>query len=96
MLTRMPAKIAQLRNSGEKDIRFREQVGLLEDHPFAVEAYLKAGIVSVLSDYPVYRWVVERGARSGSQRLPDIDGYFAQCPRQHRCRRGLHGAGPPT
>ncbi len=60
-----------------KAIRFRERVGLLEDHPFAVESYLKADVVSVLADYPVYRWIVQRGGSSGSQRLPDLAGHFA-------------------
>jgi glycosyltransferase involved in cell wall biosynthesis len=58
-------------------IRFRERVGLLEDHVFAVEAYLKAGVVSVLADYPSYRWITHSDRSNNSSRLPSIDGYFA-------------------
>ena len=53
------------------DIRFPERVGLLEDQPFALKSYLTADTVSVLADYPVYRWIVQEG--TSSQRQPNLE-----------------------
>ena len=53
------------------DIRFPERIGLLEDQPFALKSYLTADIVSVLADYPVYRWIVQEG--TSSQRQPNLE-----------------------
>ncbi len=37
-------------------LRFFEGPRRMEDHPFVVEAFFLAEVVSVLSDYPVYYW----------------------------------------
>lgn len=37
-------------------IRFFEGPRRMEDHPFVVEAFFLAEVISVLSDYPVYYW----------------------------------------
>ena len=39
-------------------IRFFEGRRRLEDHPFVMEAFVKAKVISVLSDYPCYRWTI--------------------------------------
>ena len=57
------------------DIRFPERIGLLEDNPFALKSYLRADVVSVLADYPVYRWIVE--AENNSRRLLSTESYLA-------------------
>jgi glycosyltransferase involved in cell wall biosynthesis len=41
----------------EHGIRFFEGPRRLEDHPFVVEAYFRANVISVLSDYTCYYWV---------------------------------------
>ncbi len=58
-------------------IRFPERRGLLEDHVFSIEAYLRAARISVVSDYPVYRWVIHGDGTNSSSGPPDVDGYFA-------------------
>src|SRR4051812_33479553 len=57
------------------EIRFPERVGQLEDHPFALKSFLKAGVVSVLADYPVYTWIVSD--ENNSRRTPPPETYFA-------------------
>lgn len=37
-------------------LRFLEGPRRLEDHPFVVEAFFLADVISVLADYPVYYW----------------------------------------
>lgn len=63
-----------LRSNG---IRFRERVGLLEDHPVAIESYLKAEVVSILADYPVYRWLADPAGGNNSYQPLNLRGYFA-------------------
>ncbi|NHC15165.1 glycosyltransferase family 2 protein [Motilibacter deserti] len=56
-------------------IRFPERVGLLEDHPFALKSFLEADVVSILADYPVYKWIVSD--ENNSRQTPQTETYFA-------------------
>src|SRR3954452_15402516 len=53
----------------ENDIRFIEGRRRLEDHPFVVEAFVKAKVISVLADYPCYYWQI-RDDRSNAGLAP--------------------------
>lgn len=61
----------------EHGIRFPEGRRRLEDHVFVVEAYLRAEVVSVLSDYTCYHHIArDDGGNAGLSRLVP-KGYFA-------------------
>jgi poly(ribitol-phosphate) beta-N-acetylglucosaminyltransferase len=50
-------------------VRFPEGPRRLEDHPFVMEAYFRADVISVLSDYPCYYWVTrDDGSNTGRRR----------------------------
>jgi len=56
-------------------IRFPEGAVRLEDHRFVLQAYFRAGTISVVGDYPCCHWVKRPG--SYSRNLPDPEHYFA-------------------
>lgn len=51
-----PHKLFRREFLTENGIRFHEGPRRMEDHPFVMEAYFKARVISVLADYPVYYW----------------------------------------
>ena len=53
----------------DNNIRFFEGRRRLEDHPFVIEAFVKAKVISVLSDYACYHWTI-RDDRSNSGLRP--------------------------
>jgi poly(ribitol-phosphate) beta-N-acetylglucosaminyltransferase len=53
----------------DNGIRFFEGRRRLEDHPFVIEAFIKAKVISVLSDYACYHWTI-RDDRSNSGLRP--------------------------
>ena len=53
----------------DNGIRFFEGRRRLEDHPFVIEAFVKAKVISVLSDYACYHWTI-RDDRSNSGLRP--------------------------
>lgn len=42
----------------DNDVRFPEGVVRLEDYNFNAQAYIRAHRISILSDYPCYRWIM--------------------------------------
>jgi glycosyltransferase involved in cell wall biosynthesis len=58
-------------------LRFPEGRRRLEDHLFVVEAYLRAEVVSVLSDYTCYHHIRRDDGANAAYRELDPDGYFA-------------------
>lgn len=58
----------------EHGIRFPEGRRRLEDHHLLAEVCGFSPVVSVLADYPCYRWII-RGDNN-SQQLPDAQGYY--------------------
>ncbi|GAA0351368.1 hypothetical protein GCM10010151_46270 [Actinoallomurus spadix] len=55
-------------------LRFPEGPVRLEDHRFVLKAYFRAGVISVLADYPCCHWVRRPG--SYSRTLPDPVHYY--------------------
>jgi glycosyltransferase involved in cell wall biosynthesis len=60
----------------ETGIRFPEGRRRLEDHVFVMQAYFKATVISVLSDYPCYYWVRREDRSNASYKRFDPVGYF--------------------
>ena len=61
----------------EHGIRFPEGRRRLEDHVFVVEAYLRAQVVSVLSDYTCYHHIARDDAGNAGFRPIEPVGYYA-------------------
>jgi hypothetical protein len=57
-------------------IRFIEGKRRLEDHPFVVEAYLKAKVISVLSDYPCYHWTIREDKSNAGLKPVDYPSWY--------------------
>jgi glycosyltransferase involved in cell wall biosynthesis len=51
-----PHKMFRREFLNKHGLRFFEGPRRMEDHPFVVEAFFLADVISVLSDYPVYYW----------------------------------------
>jgi glycosyltransferase involved in cell wall biosynthesis len=60
----------------EHGIRFPEGPRRLEDHVFVVEAYLRAKVVSVLSDYTCYHHIARADAGNAGFRRIEPVGYY--------------------
>lgn len=60
----------------ECGLRFPEGRRRLEDHVFIVEAYLRAAVVSVLSDYTCYHHIRRDDGANAAYGKLDPDGYF--------------------
>ena len=56
-----PAKLFRRELIDRHGIRFRDELRIGSDHPFVVEAYLRARKVSVLADYTCYYLVAREG-----------------------------------
>lgn len=74
MLT--PHKLFRRALLEEHGLRFPEGVRRLEDHPFVLDAYLRARRISVVADHPVYHWVTRDPADSASRQRIDPEAYF--------------------
>jgi poly(ribitol-phosphate) beta-N-acetylglucosaminyltransferase len=60
----------------EHGIRFPEGRRRLEDHVFVMQAFFKAGSISILADYPCYHWVLRGGDENASWGRMDPRSYF--------------------
>ena len=76
-----PHKLFRRALLDEHGIRFPEDGRRLEDHAFVVPAYFKARSISVLSDYPVYHWVLRDQDVNASTRAFAVPEYFASVER---------------
>ena len=56
MTVMTPHKMFRRRLLDEHHIRFFEGPRRMEDHPFVLEAYFRADVISVLADQPIYYW----------------------------------------
>lgn len=45
----------------DNDVRYPEGVVRLEDYNFNAQAYIRAQRISILADYPCYRWIIHDG-----------------------------------
>jgi glycosyltransferase involved in cell wall biosynthesis len=62
-------------------LRFPEDVARLEDQIFVVDAYLKAGRISVLSDYACYHHVTRADHQNAAFTIPDPVDYYTAASR---------------
>jgi len=61
----------------DEGIRFHEGRRRLEDHPFVMEAYLKAKVISILSDVPCYLWTIRDDETNAGLRAIDWPSWYA-------------------
>jgi glycosyltransferase involved in cell wall biosynthesis len=65
-----PHKLFRREFLAREGIRYPEGKRRLEDHPFVLRAYLRAGVISILADYPCYHWMGHpEGASASAQRI---------------------------
>ena len=57
-------------------IRFFEGKRRLEDHPFVIEAFVKANVISVLSDYACYFWTIRDDQSNAGLRPLDWPSWY--------------------
>lgn len=60
----------------EHAIRFPEGRRRLEDHHHLAQVYTASPRISVLADYPCYRWIIHDDGSNNSAKAPDPDGYY--------------------
>lgn len=60
----------------DNDIRFFEGPRRLEDHPFVIEAFVKAKVISVLSDYACYHWTIREDESNAGLRPIDWPSWY--------------------
>jgi poly(ribitol-phosphate) beta-N-acetylglucosaminyltransferase len=60
----------------DNGIRFIEGRRRLEDHPFVIEVYLKAKVISVLSDYPCYFWTIREDKSNAGLKPVDYPSWY--------------------
>lgn len=72
MLT--PHKMFRTRFLLDNDVRFAEHLRRLEDHHLLAAAFVHDPVVSVVADYPCYRWIIHDA--NNSLRHPDPAEYF--------------------
>jgi glycosyltransferase involved in cell wall biosynthesis len=67
-----PHKLFRREFLDREGIRYPEGKRRLEDHPFVLRAYLRAGVISILADYPCYHWMghPERASASAQRIEP--------------------------
>jgi glycosyltransferase involved in cell wall biosynthesis len=70
-----PHKMFRRSFLAEHGLRYPEGPVRLEDHRFVLEAYFRAGTISVVGDYPCCHWVKRDGSYSRS--LPEPGHYHA-------------------
>ena len=61
----------------DNGIRFFEGKRRLEDHPFVIEAFVKAKVISVLSDYACYFWTIRDDQSNAGLRPLDWPSWYA-------------------
>jgi len=71
-----PHKLFRRAFLAEHGLRFPEGRRRLEDHPFVVDAYLRAQRISVLADRPAYHWERREHAPTASSQRFDAQTYF--------------------
>ena len=71
-----PHKMFRRRFLSDNNIRFFEGRRRLEDHPFVMEAFVKARVISVLSDYPCYLWTIRDDASNAGLRAIDWPSWY--------------------
>jgi hypothetical protein len=76
LLNRMVHKLYRRQFLLEHGIRFAEGPVRLEDHMFMAQAMPLAKVISVLADYPCYRWVVRNDGTNNSADQVDFPGYW--------------------
>ena len=70
-----PHKMFRTRFLLDHDVKFAEHLRRLEDHHLLAAAFVHDPVVSVVADYPCYRWVIHD--TNNSMRHPDPAEYFA-------------------
>ena len=60
----------------DNGIRFFEGPRRLEDHPFVMEAFVKAKVISVLSDYACYHWTIRDDQSNAGLRPLDWPSWY--------------------
>ena len=76
LLNRMVHKLYRRQLLLDHGIRFAEGPVRLEDHMFMAQAMPLAKVISVLADYPCYRWVVRNDGTNNSADQVDFPGYW--------------------
>lgn len=76
LINRMVHKLYRRQFLLEHGIRFAEGPVRLEDHMFMAQAMPLAKVISVLADYPCYRWVVRNDGTNNSADQVDFPGYW--------------------
>ena len=71
-----PHKMFRRQFLTEHGIRFFEGRRRLEDHPFVMEAYVKAKVISVLSSYPCYLWTIRDDESNAGLRAIDWPSWY--------------------
>jgi glycosyltransferase involved in cell wall biosynthesis len=71
-----PHKLFRRAFLDDAQIRFPEGKRRLEDHVFVFEAFLTAGVISVLSDYPCYRRILRHDQGNAALQEWDAEYYF--------------------
>jgi glycosyltransferase involved in cell wall biosynthesis len=74
-----PHKLFRTAFVRENGIRFPDGKVRLEDHLFVMEAYFRAGTISVLASRPCYAWLRNKGSASSSRIDPEA--YFPHLER---------------
>ena len=76
LINRMVHKLYRRQFLLDHGIRFAEGPVRLEDHMFMAQAMPLAKVISVLADYPCYRWVVRNDGTNNSADQVDFPGYW--------------------
>lgn len=76
LINRMVHKLFRRQFLIDHGIRFAEGPVRLEDHMFMAQAMPLARVISVLADYPCYRWVVRSDGTNNSTDQVDFPGYW--------------------
>jgi glycosyltransferase involved in cell wall biosynthesis len=71
-----PHKMFRRQFLADHGIRFLEGHRRLEDHPFVMEAYVKAKVISILSDVPCYLWTVRDDQSNAGLRAIDWPSWY--------------------
>jgi glycosyltransferase involved in cell wall biosynthesis len=71
-----PHKMFRRQFLADNGIRFFEGRRRLEDHPFVIEAFVKAKVISVLSDYACYFWTIRDDQSNAGLRPLDWPSWY--------------------
>ena len=78
----------------EHQIRFPEGRVRLEDHNFMAQAIPRAKVISVLADYPCYRWIHRSDGTNSSDAAVDRRAYWGYYAGVLRTMEAASGPGP--